>query len=63
MALLNLFSPQKQKSKGSSMMMLKYVEMQEKAISTKEKLDKITDKHSQCIQFTTMDIKFVMSGM
>lgn len=45
------------------MMMLKYAEMQEKAKSTKDKLNKFESKPSQFIQFTTMDIKFVMSGM
>lgn len=44
-------------------MLLKYAEMQERAISTKEKLDQLKDKEDQFVQFTTLDIKFVMSGM
>lgn len=53
---------QRQKSRTSSLMLLRYAEMQDKAKHTKEKLDKPEKKHDQFIQFTTMDIKFVMSG-
>lgn len=49
------------RSYGSSMMFLKYLEMQEKAKSTQSKLKKV-EKTSQLQQFTTLDVKFVMSG-
>lgn len=49
------------KSFGSSTMMLKYLEMQEKALNTRSKIKK-TQQPSELQQFTTVDIRFVMSG-
>lgn len=49
------------RSRSSSMMMLKYTEMQEKARNTQAKLENKQDA-SQLVQFTTVDVKFVMSG-
>lgn len=50
------------RSRGSSMMMLRYIDMQEKALSTREKLEKKRVDSNQLLQFTTVDLKFVMSG-
>lgn len=44
--------------------MLKYLEMQEKAQKTKKFLPTSEKKEKdQFVQFTTVDVKFVMSGM
>lgn len=49
------------RSNASSMMILKYLEMQEKAKGTQSKVKK-PDESSQLQQFTTVDMKFVMTG-
>lgn len=49
------------KSFGSSTMALRYLEMQEKQKTTQSKKKK-ADESSQLQQFTTLDVKFVMSG-
>lgn len=47
------------KSHGSSVMLLRYLEQQEKA---KTEQSKVKKSEEQLQQFTTLDMKFVMSG-
>lgn len=49
------------RSFASSTMLLKYLEMKEKALGTRSKV-KEPEESSQLQQFTTLDVKFVMSG-